>query len=72
MIESPFLLPSEVDKISRLSGLTRWRLEKSCRFPKRIKIAGRKVAWRKTEIEAWAADPEGWAGRHDAQPGVVG
>ena len=72
MIESPFLLPSEVDKISRLSDLTRWRLEKSGRFPKRIRIAGRKVAWRKSEIEAWVADPEGWAGRHDAQQGLVG
>jgi prophage regulatory protein len=68
MIESPFLLLPEVDKISRLSDLTRWRLEKSGRFPKRVKIAGRKVAWRKSEIEAWVADPEGWARRHNTHP----
>jgi prophage regulatory protein len=72
MIESPFLLLPEVDKISRLSDLTRWRLEKSGRFPKRIRIAGRKVAWRKSEIEAWVADPEGWARRHNTQPRILG
>jgi prophage regulatory protein len=56
-----FLLPAEVDAITRISDLTRWRLEKRGRFPLRIKIANRKIAWRKSDIEAWAADPEGWA-----------
>jgi prophage regulatory protein len=70
---SPFLLPNEVDHISCISDVTRWRLEKSGRFPKRIRIANRKIAWRKTDIEAWAADPEGWAKRHSNQlEGAVG
>lgn len=60
MTETPFLLPSEVNKISRITDVTRMRLEKSGRFPKRIKIGARKIAWRRSEIEAWTADPEGW------------
>ena len=67
MTETPFLLPSEVDKISRVTDMTRMRLEKSGRFPKRIKIGCRKIAWKKADIEAWVADPEGWAKRHGSQ-----
>jgi predicted DNA-binding transcriptional regulator AlpA len=54
-------LNSEVENISRMCDLTRARLEKRGRFPKRVRIGGRRVAWRKAEIEAWIADPEGWA-----------
>ena len=50
-----FLLPAEVDAITRSSDLTCSRLEKRGRFPPRIKIANRKIAWRKSDIEAWAA-----------------
>ena len=57
---SPFLLPREVDAITRLRDLTRWRLEKQGRFPKRIKLGTRKIAWRRVDIEEWARDPEGW------------
>jgi predicted DNA-binding transcriptional regulator AlpA len=68
VIETPFLLPTEVDKISRVTDMTRMRLEKSGRFPKRIKIGSRKIAWRRSDIVEWAADPEGWAKRHCAAP----
>jgi prophage regulatory protein len=37
------------------------------RFPAPIKIGPRAIAWRVEEIEAWEADPEGWAGRRDGQ-----
>jgi len=63
-----FLLPAEVEQISRLTELTRWRLEKQGRFPKRIKLGTRKIAWRRADIEAWAADPEGW-GKQQAAGG---
>ena len=59
-----FLLPREVEEITRLSDLTRSRLEKRGKFPPRIKIGNRKIAWRKVDIEEWSRDPEAWAQRH--------
>jgi predicted DNA-binding transcriptional regulator AlpA len=64
--ESPFLLPQAVDEISRLSRVTRWRREKAGLFPRRIKISARKIAYRKSEIEDWQRDPEGWQTRQVA------
>jgi prophage regulatory protein len=69
-IVSPFMLPDEVERITTLRDLTRWRLEKRGRFPKRIRISGRKIAWRRSDIEAWASDPEGWVKRHAIGGGV--
>jgi prophage regulatory protein len=61
-----FFLPAEVQAITRLRDPTRKRMENRGLFPRRIRIAPRRVAWRKTDIEAWAADPEGWGKRNDA------
>ncbi|WP_445488624.1 helix-turn-helix transcriptional regulator [Rhodopseudomonas sp. RCAM05734] len=58
--QSPFFLPDEVDKRTLTSDTTRWRREKIGRFPRRIKIGARKVAYRRSEILAWENDPEGW------------
>lgn len=62
--QSPFVLPAEADKICLISDITRWRQEKVGRFPKRIKLDGKKVVWRRVDIEEWAADPEGWRERN--------
>jgi hypothetical protein len=35
-------------------------MEKRGRFAKRIRIGNRKIAYRRTDIERWVADPEGW------------
>jgi hypothetical protein len=68
--DSEFLLPVDVDRISLLSPVTRWRREKAGLFPRRVKLSARKIAYRKAEIEAWAVDPEGWAKRN-APAGAV-
>jgi predicted DNA-binding transcriptional regulator AlpA len=71
----PFLLPSEVDELTRLSDLTRRRLEEAGKFPRRIKIANRKIAWRRADILLWLDDPPGWAKRDvpaAAEPKAVG
>jgi predicted DNA-binding transcriptional regulator AlpA len=62
-----FLLPAEVDEITRISDLTRWRMEKRGRFPRRIHLSRKRIAWRRTDIEAWADDPEGWSKRSSEQ-----
>ncbi|QOZ33657.1 AlpA family transcriptional regulator [Bradyrhizobium sp. CCBAU 53421] len=58
-----FLLPTEVEKITRLRDPTRQRMEKRGLFPRRIRISPHRFGWRCTEINAWVADPEGWAKR---------
>jgi prophage regulatory protein len=66
-----FLLPSEVQEITRLRDPTRKRMEKRGLFPVRIRIAPRRVAWRNAEIKAWVEDPEAWSARRsrgDSEP----
>jgi predicted DNA-binding transcriptional regulator AlpA len=65
-----FLLPSEVQEITRKRDPTRKRMEKRGLFPARIRIAPRRVAWRCTDIQAWVSDPEGWPKRRAADGGA--
>lgn len=67
-IETPFLLPDEVDTLTLTSDTTRWRREKVGRFPRRIKIGARKIAYRRSEVLAWTADPEGWRAPAEVTP----
>ena len=61
MVDSdPFIETSAVDDLSHLSDLTRRRLEKRQRFPKRIKLSTRRSVYRRSEIEDWLRDPEAW------------
>jgi predicted DNA-binding transcriptional regulator AlpA len=69
--ESDFLLPNIVDAISHLSPVTRWRREKADKFPRRIKLSARKIAYRRSEIEEWQRDPEGWAPKRAAAAAEV-
>jgi prophage regulatory protein len=50
------LLP-EVLARTRLSAPTIWRLERKGKFPKRLVIGFRRVAWRVAELDRWIADP---------------
>jgi prophage regulatory protein len=61
------LLLDEVTARVRLSDTTLWRLEKVHRFPKRVKIGFKRVAWRAGEIDAWIAiGADAWAASHKA------
>lgn len=37
----------------QVSKVTLWRWEQNNRFPKRVKLAGTKVAWRRAEVLEW-------------------
>jgi len=50
------LLPEVVAR-TRLSAPTIWRLERKGKFPKRIVIGFRRVAWRVADLNRWMADP---------------
>jgi prophage regulatory protein len=56
----PYYSLDEVKKRAPFSEPTLWRLEKSGRFPKRVRLSAKKIFWRKSEIDAWVVDPEGW------------
>ncbi|PYG00746.1 AlpA family transcriptional regulator [Thioalkalivibrio sp. ALE21] len=38
--------------------------ERTGRFPKRLQLGERRVAWRKAEVLDYLEDPEGWRERH--------
>ena len=46
----------EVSKISGLSRVTRWRLERAGQFPRRVKLSAGRVGWRRSEVERWMAN----------------
>ena len=55
MSEDRYLREAEVKRMTGLSRSTRWRLEKSGRFPSRRKISESAVAWLASEINGWIA-----------------
>ena len=48
-----FLLDPEVQQMTGLSKVTRWRGEKRGEFPKRRQISPNRVAWLESEILTW-------------------
>ncbi|MCO6060386.1 AlpA family transcriptional regulator [Pseudomonas sp. MOB-449] len=48
-----FLRFGAVAEIIGLSRSTIWRLEKEGDFPKRVKLGGKSVAWRLSELNLW-------------------
>ena len=47
------ILRDELLRLVPLSVTTIWRLERAGKFPRRISISEKRVAWRRSEIEAW-------------------
>ena len=47
------ILRSDLKRLVPLSVTTIWRLERRGEFPRRISISTRRVAWRRSEVEAW-------------------
>lgn len=46
----------ECRQITGLSRQRRWEMEKDGRFPKRISLGTRSVAWRLSELQAWISE----------------
>lgn len=44
---------SECKSMTTLANSTRWNLEREDKFPKRIKIGSKAVAYRLSEVQAW-------------------
>ena len=43
----------EVKKMTGLSRVTRWRMEREGKFPQRVQLGERAVGWISEEIESW-------------------
>ena len=50
------------------SRTTLWRWCRQGRFPKPQKLGPNRRGWRRSELRAWARDPEGWAAREAETP----
>jgi prophage regulatory protein len=53
MSEDRYLREPEVQQLTGLSRTTRWRLERSDKFPKRRQLSDNAVGWRLSEISEW-------------------
>lgn len=53
MISDPILTLTEVCAVTRLHRTTIWKYSQIGDFPTPLRLAGRKLAWRRSSIEAW-------------------
>ena len=56
MTDERFIREPEINRITGLSRTTRWRLERTGRFPRKRKLSDNAVGWLASEIEAWMAE----------------
>ena len=48
-----FIVLPQVQEIVPYSASHIWRLERSGKFPKRIRVGGNRVAWLESEVKRW-------------------
>jgi prophage regulatory protein len=64
MLQKPkltqFIRLPEVLKLTQMSRATIWRWARDGQFPKPTHLGPASIAWRESEYEAWAEDPEEW------------
>lgn len=47
------LSTQEVQRLTNLSRTTIWRMERSGKFPARVRLSSTRIGWRSSEIENW-------------------
>jgi prophage regulatory protein len=52
-ISEKLLSSRELHELIPFSSVHIWRLERDGKFPRRIHLGPRRIAWRKTEITEW-------------------
>ena len=63
-----FIVLPKVQEIVPYSASHIWRLERSGKFPRRIRLGGNRVAWLQSEVENWVEGKI--AARADGTPPV--
>jgi predicted DNA-binding transcriptional regulator AlpA len=64
LLNPPFMRRDEVSRLHPVTDRARTRAEAVGLFPKRISLAPKISAWRRSEVNEWLNDPAGWAERH--------
>jgi predicted DNA-binding transcriptional regulator AlpA len=59
--ELGFYSNTELDRLTSLSPVTRWRLVRDGKFPSPETLSPGRVGTRKALVHQWIADPLGWA-----------
>jgi prophage regulatory protein len=52
-LEDRYIRETECHRISGLSRVTRWRLERAGKFPQRRQLSDNAIGWRLSEVKAW-------------------
>ena len=65
-MQSDLIFSTEVERLTRLSPTTIWRLERRDLFPRRIKLGLKRVAWSEREVRDWIVGRM-QARQHDVQ-----
>ena len=50
------VLEDEATALCGFSRVTRWRMEKEDRFPRRVKVCDGKIGWRMSDIQRWLSE----------------
>jgi len=50
------VLEAEATQLCGFGRVTRWRMEKEGRFPKRVKVSDGKIGWRLSDIQRWISE----------------
>jgi len=53
LLPEELILKGALKLLVPISDTTVWRMERRGEFPRRIRVSPRRVAWRRSEIEAW-------------------
>lgn len=53
-------MPAVQERVGGVSRTTIYEWVKKGLFPKPVKIGGRAIAWRVSDLERWAENPEAW------------
>lgn len=53
-------MPAVQERVGGVSRTTIYEWVKKGQFPKPVKIGARAIAWRVSDLEKWADNPEAW------------
>lgn len=53
-------MPAVQERVGGVSRTTIYEWVKKGQFPKPVKIGGRAIAWRVSDLDQWAENPQAW------------
>lgn len=59
-VQAFYRMPAVQERVGGVSRTTIYEWVKKGQFPKPVKIGGRAIAWRASDLNQWAENPEAW------------